>query len=183
MTLEEIIEGCRKGDVAMQKKLYDRFSGKFYVLCRRYSTNDASAQEALSDGFLCVFEQIGNYKGHGSFEGWMRTIMVRCAIKLFKQEHPVGQSLDVEEASDTIVEVVDHEKRMDVQKALLCSMRRLSENECPIFNLIAIENYKFEEASLILGENVSTLKSRYYKALQKMKTMLRVYLGNEYINQ
>lgn len=167
----------------MQKALYDRFSGRLYMLCRRYSFNDAMAQEALSDGFLSIFEQIGNYRGEGSFEGWMRTIVVRSAIRRFKQEQSRMDRYSNDEGPEPPFSDRDHDERMDVQKALLCAMRRLSDSERSIFNLVAVEGYKFEDAASLLEENISTLKSRYYKALQKMKNWLQGYLGEDYLER
>lgn len=180
MTLDSIIEGCRKGDAVMQKALYDRYSGRFYVLCRRYTSDDATAQEVLSDGFLSVFEQMGNYRGEGSFEGWMQTIFVRCAIRRYKQDL---RRIDREsfDDADVAVDNIDNSARMDVRQALMCAMRRLPVVERQAFNLVAVEGCKLEDASKLLEENLSTFKSRYYKALQKMRTMLTRYLGEEYL--
>ena len=76
----------------------------------------------------------------------------------------------------------DHGERMDVRDAMVCAMRKLSDVDRQIFNLVAVEGYKFEDASLLMGENISTLKTRYYKTLQRMRTLLAGYLGKEYIH-
>ncbi|MBQ1409593.1 MAG: RNA polymerase sigma factor [Bacteroidales bacterium] len=176
--MESIIEGCRKGDGVMQKALYDRFSGKFYVLCCRYMSNNALAQEVLSDGFLRVFEQIGNYRGEGSFEGWMRTIFVRCAMKKYRQEQ-----YRQEVCTDDDVELPgtngNYDTQMDLRDALMAAMHRLPDIERQAFNLVAVEGYKLEEAADLIEENISTLKSRYYKALQKMRSMMKNYLEDK----
>lgn len=164
----------------MQKALYDRYCGRFYMLCRRYSYNDSSAQEVLSDGFLTVFEQMGNFSGKGSFEGWMRTIFVRCAIKRFKQDRNRVETR-VDDEIKTLSGEVDPSSRLDLRQALMESMRLLPDIERQSFNLVAVEGYKLEEASDLLGENLSTIKSRYYKALQKMRVMLASFLGDDYL--
>ena len=166
----------------MQKALYDRFSGKFYMLCRRYCANDESAKEVMSDGFLCVFEQIGKYKGTGSFEGWMRTIFIRCAIRRYKRDS-CRKEVAVEEGMEVVSGNLDQESKLDVRQALMGAMRRLTDSERQTFNLVAVEGYKLEEAAQIMDENLSTLKSRYYKTLQKMREMLTETLGEEYIDQ
>lgn len=166
----------------MQKALYDRFSGKFYVLCRRYSANDETAKEVMSDGFLRVFEQIGNYRGAGSFEGWMRTIFIRCAIRGYKRDR-IRKEISVEEEMEMASGNLSHESKLDVRQALLRAMRRLTDPERQTFNLVAVEGYKLEEAAQMMEENLSTLKSRYYKTLQKMRLMLTDALGEEYFEQ
>lgn len=166
----------------MQKKLYDLYCGRFYALCRRYSYDESSAQEVLSDGFLRIFEQIDNYRGQGSFEGWMHTIMLRGAIRRFRYD-TIHKGKSVEEGRvKTAVVDEEPEAKIDVQNAFLYAMQRLPDIERPIFNLVAVEGYKFEEASSMLEENISTLKSRYYKALERMKRMVRVYLGEDYFD-
>ena len=159
----------------MQKELYDRFSGKFYMLCRRYTGDDSTAQEVLCDGFLSIFEQIINYRGEGSFEGWMRTIIVRCAIKRFKREQRRREVCTDEEMEMPVAEG-SYDVRMEMRQALMLSMRRLSDMERHAFNLVAVEGYKLEEAAELTEEKLSTFKSRYYKALQKMRMMMKRFM-------
>lgn len=177
LTLEEIIEGCRRGDVIMQKALYDRYSGRFYMLCRRYTADECSAQEVLSDGFLQVFRNIDKYRGEGSFEGWMYTIFLRCATKKHRHE---SRCVEVDRDADVEMTAVrDRETDFDLREALLRSMRKLCDEERHVFNLVAVEGYKLKEAAEMLKVNLSTLKSRYYKSLQRMKTMMEKYMSGE----
>lgn len=182
MELESIIEGCRKGDVVMQKQLYDRYSKKFYMLCRRYSRDDSTAQEVLCDGFLTIFDQIDSYRGDGSFEGWMRTIVLRCATRRYRLDKRRTEMQANDDDMQVPYDDNDHGERMDVRDAMVRAMRKLSDVDRQIFNLVAVEGYKFEDASLLMGENISTLKTRYYKTLQRMRTLLAGYLGKEYIH-
>ena len=85
-TESDIIEGCILGNPRMQRLLYERFSGKMYALCIRYAGNTDDAQDILQDGFVKVFFNIGKYKGTGSFEGWIRKIIVNTAIEHFRKK-------------------------------------------------------------------------------------------------
>ena len=73
--LEEVIEGCKRGDKLSQKELYDRYSSRYFVFCRRYAADDESAKDILIDGFLAVFQSVDTYSGTGSFEGWMNWLL------------------------------------------------------------------------------------------------------------
>lgn len=164
----------------MQKELYDRYSKKFYMLCRRYSRDDSTAQEVLCDGFLKIFEQIDSYRGDGSFEGWMRTIVLRCATKRYRLDMRRVEMQTGDDDVQVSYDDNDHGERMDVRNAMVCAMRKLSDIDRQIFNLIAVEGYKFKDASSLMEVNVSTLKTHYYKTLQRMRTLLAGYLGREY---
>lgn len=170
--LDTIIEGCRKGNAVMQKALYDRYCGKYYLLCRRYSHNDSVAQEVLSDGFMKVFESISSYRNEGPFEGWMRTIFVRCAIRRYNNERQPMETLDENELPAELSLGKDEVSILDMRQSIMAAMRQLTDLERQAFNMIAVEGYKLEEVSQMLGVNLSTVKTRYYNSLRRMRKML-----------
>ena len=174
--LEGVIEGCRNGVESMQRALYERYSPRFYALCQRYAHNDEVAKELLMDGFLSVFKSINNYRGEGSFEGWMHIIFMRQIIKWYRKDRPfLVVSLD-----DSDVMQLSHEEdplwQMDVRQALLKSLRSLSEEEQVLFNLIAVEEYSFVEVAKMYDVHVNTLKSKYYKIRDIMRKKMKKYL-------
>ncbi|MBR6417799.1 MAG: hypothetical protein IKS36_03225 [Bacteroidales bacterium] len=112
----------------------------------------------------------------------MRTIFLRYAIRRYKQENR-HEKVNIDEENKLPHVVSNHESQLDVRKALMDAMRQLPAIERQTFNLVAVEGYKLDEAAKLLEENLSTLKSRYYKVLQKMKTMLTKTLGEEYLKE
>ena len=70
-SLEELVKGCRKGHSKAQTELFNRFSGRFTGICRRYVGTVDQAEDIMISGFMKIFEKIQQYKGEGSFEAWM----------------------------------------------------------------------------------------------------------------
>jgi len=78
-TEEQLIDGCVKGERLAQKALYDAYAPILYPICVRYVGRE-TGKDVLQDGFITIFDKIGTYKGEGSFEGWMRRIIVNTAL-------------------------------------------------------------------------------------------------------
>lgn len=179
--IEDVIEGCRNGDKAMQKELYDRYNRRFYALCRRYASDEESAREILVDGFITIYKKIDGYRGEGSFEGWMCTIFLRTAIAYYR---------DYVRRRDTIkpIEDVEYEQRcdiaqqIDIRDALIAALRKLTKRERIVFNLIAVDEYTMKEVGDELGITESTAKSHYYNAIETLRKILIKRLGPHYLN-
>ena len=182
INIEQIIEGCRNGDKAMQKELYERFSSRFYALCRRYATDDEYARDILIDGFISIFKNIDKYNGLGSFEGWMGTIFIRTAIAYYRnkmqQQRAIQSAIENESRiSETAIE------RIDIRDALMDALRVLPDKERAVFNLVVVEEYTMREAGEAMGVSESTIKSQYYRALQTVRKVLHKRLGNNYLRK
>lgn len=179
--MEDVIEGCRKGDARMQRELYDRYSPRFYALCRRYTSSDETAQDVLVEGFTVIFQSIGGYRGEGSFEGWMRTIMMRSIVKQYRQDKRcLEEPLDITMLADRVLSP-DTDAQIDVRQALVESMRLLSPPERLVFNMIVVEEYSFSEVAEKLDMPSSTVKSQFYRARDKMRVLMRNRLGRPYV--
>src|ERR1700686_400160 len=81
-----IIKGCIAGDRASQQKLYNLYARKMMGVCLWYAHSREEAEEILQDGFMRVFTYIGTYKGKGSFEGWIRKIIVNAALFKYRNK-------------------------------------------------------------------------------------------------
>ncbi|MFN4082388.1 MAG: RNA polymerase sigma factor [Bacteroidia bacterium] len=172
MTINEtdIIKGCIEGDRKCQKQLYQHFAGKMLAVCMRYAKDRAEAEDMLQEGFLKVFQSISKYKGEGSFEGWIRKIMVYNAINLYKHRiRTFKEDLDVIEYdapySDDIIDKIS-------VKEILALIQNLPEGYRLVFNLYAIEGYTHKEIGEQLGIAIGTSKSQYSRAKQLMQKML-----------
>ena len=88
MSEKELIEACKKGERRAQQMLYDRYSPKMFGLCRRYVRKREDAEDVLIDGFYKVLTNIGQFQGNGSFEGWIRRIMVNEALMFLRKKQP-----------------------------------------------------------------------------------------------
>ncbi len=80
MTEDELIDKCLQGNHRAQKALFDKFSGKMMSVCMRYAADREQAEDVLQDGFVKVFNHLSKFKREGSFEGWIRRIMVNTSL-------------------------------------------------------------------------------------------------------
>ena len=75
MQMDERIlaEGCREGDGAARRELYDRFAGRLMAVCMRYAGDRATAEDLLHDAFLKIYGAFGkfSYRGPRSLRAWM----------------------------------------------------------------------------------------------------------------
>lgn len=78
--LNEILDGCKRGDRLAQKHFYEIFKGKMFVVCLRYANSREDAEDILQEGFIKVFRDLPQYRGEGSLEGWVRKVIVNTAL-------------------------------------------------------------------------------------------------------
>ena len=178
--LEEVIEGCRRGDRLAQKELYDRYSSRFNAFCRRYAADDETAKDILIEGFLDVFQCVGKYRGDGSFEGWMQTIFLRKAISFYRRNaRRMQDTVSIDNRDFDMASSVDVYMQIDVRDALIEAIRELSDEERVVFNLVAVEGSSLNEAAKEIGIPESTVKTRYYRALRIVRSLIEKRLGKD----
>lgn len=88
--LDRIIDKCKQGDRQAAEKIYQIFSAKMFALCLRFSKDRADAEDTLQDGFIKIFTSIGQYTGKGSFEGWMKRIMINTGNGEIQEKFPIA---------------------------------------------------------------------------------------------
>jgi RNA polymerase sigma-70 factor (ECF subfamily) len=170
--IQELINGCISGDPLAQRQLYDRFSPKMFGVCLQYSNDSEEAKDILQEGFIKVFRNLKQFKGKGSFEGWIRKIFINTALERFRGKVnliPVEEPIEIPTAnlSDKIIsELSAHD--------LLQMIQELSPQYRLVFNLYAIEGYTHVEISKKLKISVGTSKSNLSRARailqEKVKT-------------
>jgi RNA polymerase sigma-70 factor (ECF subfamily) len=166
----DVIQGCIDGKRSSQKQLYEHFAGKMLGVCMRYAKDRAEAEDMLQEGFLKVFQGISKFKGEGSFEGWVRRVMVYNAINHYKhRSRKFQEDLDKEDI-DAVYQ--DHILEKISAKEILALVQHMPEGYRVIFNLYAIEGYTHKEISEQLGIAVGTSKSQYSRAKQFMQGLL-----------
>jgi len=85
LTEKELIKGCIRENRTCQRKLFERYAGKMLTVCRRYTRHQMEAEDILQDAFIKVFDNISKFQGKGSFEGWIRRIVVNTALKNYQR--------------------------------------------------------------------------------------------------
>ena len=173
-TIDEIIAGCAKGDRKCQRKVYEMFYGKMMGVCLRYTNNKEEARDLLHDGFIKVFENINKFNYSGSFEGWIRRIMVNTTIDHFRKNKNVFVK-DVEDFNNIAteepdVDVLSQLRTEDIMKAV----QTLSPAYRMVFSLHVVEGYSHKEVAEELGISVGTSKSNLAKAKNNLKKLFMV---------
>lgn len=181
MTENDIISGCTKGDRASQKALYERFYGKMMGVCLRYAKNRDEAKDILQEGFLKVFNSIKSFNRTGSFEGWMRRIMVNTAIdhlRKNKHEYLIVNTVYANEAGSASEEEISDDDLVTQinEEDIIRAVQSLSPAYRTVFNLFVIEGLSHKEIAEKLDISEGTSKSNLSKAKFNLKKNLLHHL-------
>jgi len=168
-TEEDLIKGCIKRERSAQKRLYDTFSPKMYAICSRYVKDSMEAEDVLITAFTKILDRIEQFKGEGSFEGWIRRVVVNEALTYLRK----NRSMYVETELDAAYREPDYQTLSDHLEAedLLNLIQELPAGYRIVFNLYAIDGYSHKEIAEQLNITESTSKSQLSRArvfLQKL---------------
>lgn len=166
---DELIKGCLRRERTAQQQLFDLYSSKMYGLCYRYVRHAMEAEDILVTAFTKIFERIGQFKGEGSFEGWMRRIMVNEALTHLRKSRTMYLETELEQADRE----PDYDRLSDhlEEEDLLKMIQELPPGYRLVFNMYAIDGYSHKEIAEQLGISENTSKSQLSRArvyLQKM---------------
>ena len=162
--INDIIKGCIEGNRRDQELLYRRHSAKLYAACLQYSGNDEEARDILQEGFIKIFENLHNYRHTGSFEGWMRRIVVNTALEKFRARHNLFRVDDIDSITEPEADP-DNEDYAGLEAVdLLYIIRDLPPKYRMVFNLFAIEGYSHREIGEMLNISEGTSKSNLSRA-------------------
>ena len=172
MTEDELIRGCIKEEAACQKEVFNRYAGRMLGVCNRYARNSADAEDILQDAFIKIFEKIHQFKFEGSFEGWIRRIMVNTALKKYslrRYEKEVS-GYEVKDRDESGMEPSAYSHL--TQKELLDLINNLPDGYRLIFNLYVIEGYQHDEIATMLGIQPGTSRSQLVKARNMLQKQI-----------
>ncbi len=164
MTETDLIAACVRGEHRAQRQLYDQLAGLMLTVCRRYLKRREDAEEALLLGFAKVFRALPTFRFEGSFEGWVRRIMVNEALMQLRQHEMMTVSFEEflqPENLATTPATADTQLQADDLLALLAG---LPAGYRTVFNLYALEGYGHQEIAELLGISEGTSKSQLSKA-------------------
>ncbi len=165
MSLEKLIKKCKQRDVKSQSEVYHLFAGKLFALCLKYSRNYQEAQDNLQDGFITIFNKIDQYQFKGSFEGWLKRIMVNTALQKYRQKNVLNLITD-EIPEEVEVEVDEMSLSLDY---LLSIIQELPNRYRLVFNMYVLDGYSHREISEMLEISEGTSKSNLSRARQILK--------------
>jgi RNA polymerase sigma-70 factor (ECF subfamily) len=169
-TEADLINDCLKGKRVAQETLYQQYSPTMFATCMRYLGNDTQAEEVMIAGFLKVFSHLEKYKHEGSFEGWIRRIMINETLTVLRQRkiwvEPIENAKYISSDSYTDMNFAAED--------LMKLIENLPTGYRAVFNLYAIEGYSHKEIAEMLGISESTSKSQ----LSRARVMLQKAIHN-----
>lgn len=189
---KQLIKKCSQYNIKAQRELYERYAHIFKRLCLRYIRPETDADDVLQEGFLKIYKNIGQYKGEGSFEGWMKRIMINTALYYCKKKNALKEDYTVDEHRG----VVSDDSRIDAEKIdrkdidentidySLIENAQLSKKDIEeavellkddfriVFNLYFFENYKHQDIARLLDIDENTSRSRLARAKKMLQQEL-----------
>lgn len=165
--MEHLLTELRKQNRLAQKELFDKNSSKMLSVCRSYVNDFHHAEDCMLKGFVKVFKNIDRFKSEGSFEGWIRRIMVNECLDFIKLNKRL-MYLDETEIESETAEWEEDLTGIDAQELL----DQLPESYRMVFNLFVLEDYSHKEIAEALSITESNSKSQLLRAKKKLKELI-----------
>jgi RNA polymerase sigma factor (sigma-70 family) len=178
-TIEDLVKRCKANERKAQGLLYKQFASKMLGVCLRYANDRMEAEDMLQNGFIRVFQKIADYRGDGSFEGWVRRIMVHSSIEYYRKHHKMLSVADLEETGKEPSVDPTAAAQLDA-KDLMALIQQLSPGYRMVFNLYAIEGYSHKEIGEIIGISEGASKSQLSRARAILKEQIVKSDGKRY---
>lgn len=172
MTQQDLFFGCKEKDIRVQNELIKKYWKPFVRMCLKYTKNYQDAEDVVQEGFVRVFSKIDSFKSEGSFEGWMKKIMINVARKKYvslRAKYEKTEDTSLLPSAPFVSECVSSKLYYD---ELLKKINSLPEGYKKVFTLFAIEGYTHEKISEVLGIQMGTSRSQYVKARRFLQKML-----------
>lgn len=185
---DDIIVGCQKGKRKAFSQLFENYAPVMLGVCMRYCKNRNDAEDVMQDGFIKVFGQIQKFRFEGSFEGWMKRIMINSAIDNYQTNLKHAFHEDINELHEDTVMALDQEDDFPEElsighEKLMKMIQELPDGYRMVFNLFAIENYNHKEIASMLGISENTSKTQLMKARKSLRSKIEAHLQPQHINQ
>ncbi len=160
MSLKKLINKCKLKDRKAQSEIYQLYTGKLFALCLKYSRNYQEAQDNLQNGFITIFNKIEQYNFKGSFEGWLKRIIINTALQTYREKNVLN--LVTEEIPEEVdVEIDEEHVSLDF---LLKLIQELPNRYRLVFNLYVLDGYSHREIATMLNISEGTSKSNLSRA-------------------
>ena len=172
MTLEELILKCKKNDLKAQEKLYKRFSSTLFSVCLKYSRNYHEAEDNLQDSFITIFKNIEQFKGKGSFEGWMKRITVNTVLQKYRKQRVFNLSNEEQIEEEAEIEVEETKVPLAF---LLKIVQELPDRYRLVFTMYVLDGCPHKEISEEMEISVGTSKSNLARARKILQTKIENY--------
>ena len=171
----DILDQCINGDRMAQKALYQQYKNKMFVLCLRYANSREDAEDILQEGFVKVFQDMHQFKRAGSFEGWMRKVILHVALQYIRRQKnwQIQTASDLEIWENTLAANTDEEPfDQELVKKILHLMQQMPVGFRTVLNLYVMEEYSHQQIATELGISVGTSKSQLNRAKAYLRELV-----------
>jgi RNA polymerase sigma factor (sigma-70 family) len=175
--LAEMWEGCLKNDRKQQELLYKALAPRMLAVCMRYAHDKDEAQDILQEGFIKMFKNAHNFRGEGNLEGWIRRIMVHCAISRYRKLKPMVLVEDFAE-QDSAFHSGYNAHGLEV-KDMQNMIEKLPDTYRSVFNMYAVEGYSHQEIGSKLGITELLSRTNLCRARTILKNMINQLTARE----
>lgn len=170
-----IISDCIAGDQKAMAKLYRMFAPKMFGVCLRYAKDSTEAEDTLQEGFIKVFTNLKFFRDDGSFEGWIRRIMINLSLEKIRKKHLLYPVEDVS-VFDTINISDDVMAKLSADD-LMKLIQELPPRYQLVFNLYVVEGMSHEEIASEMSITQGTSKSNLARAREILKKKVQESYG------
>lgn len=174
-----LIKALKAGNISAQRQLYDQMSRKMLAVCKHYISDLHYAEDCMINGFCKVYLQIHQFDAKGSFEGWVRRIMVNECLTFLRKKQTMIYVEDYREVNN---KQIDQElESLDLDFNVEEVLSKLPETYRLVFNLHVLEDYSHQEIAEALNISVASSKTQLFRAKVKLKEIILSYktLQNE----
>lgn len=172
----QLIDLLRKQDRKAQQYVYKEYAPKMLGVCRQYIRDLHHAEDVLLQGFLKVFKQVDSFRNHGSFEGWIRRIMIHESISFLRKTHKLEF---VDSPIEDSTSMAPEETPLDVSH-IQQLIDALPAGYRAVFVLYAVEGYKHIEIAEKLEISIATSKSQLFKARKLLQKQWKAQSKESY---
>ena len=162
----DLIKKAQVKNREAQKELFTLHAPKMLSVCRQYIKDFQYAEEAMLNGFLKVFTHIKKFESRGSFEGWVRRIMINESISLLRKQK---RTVFIDDEAFFKSATINHFETEANVSELQYLVDNLQDDYRIVFNLFAVEGYKHKEIAKLLQITVNTSKMRFFKARKQLQ--------------
>ncbi len=166
MSLNKLIHQCADNNQKAQEEIYRLYAGKLFALSLKYSRSKQEAEDNLQDGFITIFKKVKQFKYKGSFEGWMKRIVINTALQKYREKNVLNLINEENISEEVSVEVAEEEVSLDY---LLNLIQGLPNQYRLVFNLYILDGYSHKEVAKTLGISEGTSKSNLSRARNILK--------------
>jgi RNA polymerase sigma factor (sigma-70 family) len=172
-----LIKDCINGKEIACRQLFETYYSRFFAICKRYTKDEDDAKDVVQDGYIKIFHSLKDYNAEGSFEGWMKRIMINTSINHYRKHKTreitdyIGDDIKEQDAGDGLI-AIDSALSSLATQHLLKLIQQLPPVYRMIFNLFVIEGYSHKEIATLLNITESTSRANLVKARAKLQNQL-----------